>query len=146
MHDRKKRNVLDEREMMEMYRVEHFGLWLMYGLLCASILVQLLLGAQLQQMAGELAVVIITSVAMIVANARHGIWEQSSRPSMRGNAAYSVVSGVLAAAVLAAVGRGARFALLAGAGAGAACMLLLTGLMQYMKRRQEKTEEELDNE
>ena len=145
MHDRKK-NVLDEREMMEMYRVEHFGLWLMYSLLCASILVQLLLGAKLEQMAGELAAVIITSVAMIVANARHGIWEQSSRPSMRGNAAYSAVSGVLVAAVLAAVGRGVRFALLAGAGAGAACMLLLTGLMQYMKRRQEKADEELDND
>ena len=145
MLDRKK-TVLDEREMLEMYRVEHFGLWLMYGLLCASILVQLLLGAQIAQMAGELAVVIITSVAMIFANARHGIWDQSSRPSMRGNAAYSVVSGVLVAAVLAAVGRGARSALLAGAGAGAACMLLLTGLMQYMKRRQERANEELDSD
>ena len=145
MHDRKK-TVLDERELMEMYRIEHFGLWLMYGLLCAAILVQLLLGAQMAQLAGEIAVVIITSVAMIFANARHGIWDQSSRPSMRGNAAYSAVSGVLVAAVLAAVGRGVRFALLAGAGAGAACMLLLTGLMQYMKRRQEKADEELDND
>ena len=145
MLDRKK-TVLDEREMMEMYRIEHFGLWLMYGLLCAAILAQLLLGAGLSQMAGEMAVLSVTSVAMIFANARHGIWDQSSRPSMRGNAVYSLVSGVLVAAVLAAVGRSAVFALLAGAGAGAACMLLLTCLMQYMKRRQEKTDEELDND
>ncbi|MGN0773932.1 MAG: DUF6773 family protein [Candidatus Ventricola sp.] len=145
MHDRKK-TVLDEREMMEMYRIEHFGLWLMYGLLCAAILVQLLLGAQMAQLAGEIAVVIITSVAMIFSNARHGIWDQSSRPSMRGNAAYSLASGVLVAAVLAAVGRSARFALLAGAGAGAACMLLLTCLMRYMQRRQKRADEELDND
>ena len=145
MLDRKK-TVLDEREMMEMYRIEHFGLWLMYGLLCAAILAQLLLGAGLSQMAGEMAVLSVTSVAMIFANARHGIWDQSSRPSMRGNAVYSLVSGVLVAAVLAAVGRSAVFALLAGAGAGAACMLLLTCLMHYMKRRQEKTDEELDND
>ena len=145
MLDRKK-TVLDEREMMEMYRIEHFGLWLMYGLLCAAILAQLLLGAGLSQMAGEMAVLAVTSVAMIFANARHGIWDQSSRPSMRGNAVYSLVSGVLVAAVLAAVGRSAVFALLAGAGAGAACMLLLTCLMHYMKRRQEKTDEELDND
>ena len=145
MLDRKK-TVLDEREMMEMYRIEHFGLWLMYGLLCAAILAQLLLGAGLSQMAGEMAVLSVTSVAMIFANARHGIWDQSSRPSMRGNAVYSLVSGVLVAAVLAAVGRSAVFALLAGAGAGAACMLLLTCLMQYMKHRQKKTDEELDND
>ena len=145
MLDRKK-TVLDEREMMEMYRIEHYGLWLMYGLLCAAILVQLLMGADLTQMAGEIAVVAVTSVAMIFANARHGIWDQSSRPSVRGNAAYSLATGVLVAAVLAAVGRSAPVSLLAGACGGAACMLLLTCLMQYMKHRQKKTDEELDND
>ena len=145
MLDRKK-TVLDEREMMEMYRIEHYGLWLMYGLLCAAILVQLLMGADLKQMAGEIAVVIVTSVAMIFANARHGIWDQSSRPSVRGNAAYSLATGVLVAAVLTAVGRSASVSLLAGACGGAACMLLLTCLMQYMKHRQKKTDEELDND
>ena len=145
MLDRKK-TVLDEREMMEMYRIEHYGLWLMYGLLCAAILVQLLMGADLTQMAGEIAVVAVTSVAMILANARHGIWDQNSRPSMRGNAAYSLATGVLVAAVLAAVGRSAPVSLLAGVCGGAACMLLLTCLMQYMKHRQKKTDEELDND
>lgn len=142
----RKKTVLDEREMMEMYRIEHGGLWLMYGLLCAAILVQLLLGADLKQMAGEITVVAVTSVAMIFANARHGIWDQNSRPSVRGNAAYSLAVGVLVAAVRVAVGRSALAALLAGAGAGAACMLLLTCLMQYMKHRQKKTDEELDND
>lgn len=141
-----KKTVLDEREMMEMYRIEHFGLWLMYGMLCAAILVQLLLGAALSQMAGEIFAVAVTSVVMIIANARHGIWDQSSRPSVRGNAAYSAVCGVLVAAVRAAMGRSVSAALLAGAGAAFGCMLLLTGLMQYMRRRQEKTDEELDND
>ena len=145
MLDRKK-TVLDEREMMEMYRIEHYGLWLMYGLLCAAILVQLLMGADLTQMAGEIAVVAVTSVAMILANARHGIGDQNSRPSMRGNAAYSLATGVLVAAVLTAVGRSASVSLLAGVCGGAACMLLLTCLMQYMKHRQKKTDEELDKD
>ena len=142
----RKKTVLDEREMMERYRIEHYGLWLMYGLLCAAILVQLLLGADLKQMMGEIAVLAVTSVAMIFANARHGIWDQSSRPSVRGNAAYSLATGVLVAAVLAAVGRSAPVSLLAGACGGAACMLLLTCLMQYMKHRQKKTDEELDDD
>lgn len=142
----KKKTVLDEREMMEMYRIEHRGLWLMYGLLCAAILVQLLLGASLSQLAGEVAVVLVTSVAMIFANVRHGIWDENSRPSARGNAAYSLATGVLVAAVLAAAGRSVLLSLLLGTGGGALCMLLLTGLMQYMKRRQEKTDEELDSD
>ena len=40
-----RKSVLDEREMLEMYRVEHFGLWLMYGLLCIAVIVQMLGGA-----------------------------------------------------------------------------------------------------
>ena len=44
---KKKKPVLDEREMLELYRVEHFGLWLMYGLLCIAVLAQLIAGATL---------------------------------------------------------------------------------------------------
>ena len=50
------------------------------------------------------------------------------------------------AAVLAAVGRSAPVSLLAGVCGGTACMLLLTCLMQYMKHRQKKTDEELDKD
>ena len=43
---KRKKSVLDEREMLEMYRIEHAGLWLMYALLSAAIIVQLLLDAE----------------------------------------------------------------------------------------------------
>lgn len=33
----KTKNVLDERETQEMYRIEHRGLWGMYALLCAAV-------------------------------------------------------------------------------------------------------------
>ena len=55
---KKGKPVLDEREMQEMYRIEHRGLWLMYGLLCAAVVIQMIMGAPLAQMAGELAVVL----------------------------------------------------------------------------------------
>ena len=32
----KTKNVLDERETQEMYRIEHRGMWGMYALLCAA--------------------------------------------------------------------------------------------------------------
>jgi len=142
---KKKKPVLDEREMLELYRVEHVGLWLMYGLLCASILIQMLAGAELMQMAGELAVVIASSVVMVIANVRHGVWDINSRPSTGGNAGYSAASGVCVFAVLAIVSGNVPAALAAGLGAAALCFAALTALMRYMQRRQEKQEQELDS-
>lgn len=140
------KTVLDEREMQEMYRIEHAGLWLMYGLLCAAVLVQLLMGAPIAQMAGELVTVIVTSIVMVIANVRHGIWDQSSRPSLRGNAACALGAGVFVAALLAI--KSGNFAASAAAGAcsGLLCFAALTLLMHYMQRRQAAREADLEND
>jgi len=138
--------VRDEREMLDMYRVEHFGLWLTYGLLCAVVLLQLLLGADMAQMAGELAVILISSVAMVIANVRHGIWDENSRPSVRGNAVYSATSGVCVFVVLAIVSGNIPAALAAGLVAAALCFAALMVSMRYMLKRQARQEEELENE
>ena len=143
---KRKPSVLDEREMLELYRVEHFGLWLMYALLCAAILIQLLLGAALSQMAGELAVVIIASAALVVLNVRHGIWDTNSRPSVRDNAAYSLGAGLCVAAVLWFVKGNAAAALGVGLCTAALLFAVLTLLMRYMMKKQAQQEKELDNE
>ena len=89
---KKKKPVLDEREMLEMYRIEHHGFWLLYGLLCAAVTLQLLMGCALGQMAGELAALLVVSVVMIIAHARQGIWEADARPSVRGNTATALMA------------------------------------------------------
>ena len=141
-----KKTVLDEREMQELYQAEHFGLWLMYGLLCAAILVQMLMGAELAQMAGELAVVIVSSVAMVIANVRRGIWDTNSRPSLRGNAGYALGAGVCVAVLLMAKSGNMPAALLAGLCTAALVFAALTLLMRYMLKKQAREEKELDNE
>ncbi|MBQ7825086.1 MAG: rhomboid family intramembrane serine protease, partial [Clostridia bacterium] len=120
-------------------------LWMMYGLLCAAILVQLLMGADLAQMAGEIAVVAVTSVAMILANARHGIWDQNSRPSMRGNAGYAMGAGVCVLVMLLAKSGNLLAALMAGLCTAILVVVVLTVLMRYMMNRQAQQEKELDN-
>lgn len=141
---KRKPSVLDEREMLEMYRMEHFGLWLMYGLLCAAVVVQMLLGAPIEQMAGELAVILISSVAMVIANVRRGIWDTNSRPSVRGNAAYSLGAGVCVAVLLIAKSGNVPAALLAGLCTTALVFAALTLLMRYMLQKQAKEEKDLD--
>ena len=68
----KTKNVLDERETQEMYRIEHRGLWGMYALLCAAVVAQMFFGAGFAQIAGEAFVIAVVSVGMIAAYARHG--------------------------------------------------------------------------
>ncbi len=143
---RRKQPVLDEREMLEMYRIEHAGLWLMYALLVGAVLVQLFSGATMREMAGEVFVIVTVCVVMIIANARQGIWAMNARPSARDNAACSAMAGVAVAAVQAALGCDPLAALGSGAAAGLLCFLILMALMRYMKRRQEARERTLENE
>ena len=143
---KRKKTVLDERELQEMYQAEHFGLWVMYGLLCAAIVVQMFMGAALSQMAGELVVLILSSVAMVIANVRHGIWDTDSRPSIRGNAGYSLGAGVCVAVLQTAMKGNLSAALLTGVCTALLVFAALTVLMRYMMRRQAKQEKELDND
>lgn len=140
----KTKPVLDEREMLEMYRIEHRGLWGMYTLLCAAVVAQLLFGAGLAQMAGEMIVIAVVSVGMIVADARRGIWDARSRPSARGNAAYAALSALGVAVITLGRGRSLARSALAGGIMFAACFALLSLLMAYVRRRQRHEEQALE--
>lgn len=142
----KTKPVLDEREMQEMYRIEHRGLWAMYTLLCASVIVQMLFGADIVQMAGELLVIGVVTVGMIIAYARRGIWDAHARPSTSGNAVYAALSSVGVAVIVLGRRRNAAVALGAGAAMFVLCFALLTLLMRWVQRRQEAQSRELEDD
>ena len=142
----KTRPVLDEREQQEMALIEHRGLWAMYTLLCAAVVVQLLFGADLVQMGGELFVIGAVSVGMIIAYARRGIWDAHARPSTRGNAVYSALSAVGVGVIVLGRRRNPGIALCAGAAMFALCFALLTLLMRYVQHRQEAQSRALEEE
>ena len=142
----KTRSVLDERELQEMHRIEHRGLWAMYALLCATVVAQLLFGADFAQMGGELFVIGVVSVGLIIAYARRGIWDAHARPSTRGNAVYSVISAIGVGVIVLGRRRNAAIALAAGVAMFALCLVLLTLLMRYVQHRQEAQSHVLENE
>ena len=142
----KTRSVLDERELQEMYRIEHRGLWAMYALLCATVVAQLLFGADFAQIVGELFVIGVVSVGLIIAYARRGIWDAHARPSTKGNAVYSVISAIGVGVIVLGRRRNAAIALAAGVAMFALCLVLLTLLMRYVQRRQEAQSHVLENE
>ena len=141
---RQEKPLLDEREMQEMYRIEHRGLWAMYTLLCAAVVIQLLLGAQLLQMAGELVVIALVSVGMIAAYAWRGIWD--GRPSVRDNALYALASASGVTLLVLACGKTLVMAAVTGAVMFALCFSLLTLLMRYVQRRQEAQSRALEED
>ena len=97
----RQKTVLDEREMQEMYRIEHRGLWAMYTLLCAAVVVQLFFGAGFAQIAGEVCVISLVSVAMIVACAPRHL-------GYTGQAQHKGQCGVFCAVCPGGIRRGAR--------------------------------------
>ncbi len=138
--------VLDEREMMDMYRIEHVGLWAMYVLLCVAVVAQMLLGAPPVQMAGEMTVLLLVSVGMIIAYARKGIWDAHSRPGKRGNAAYSAACAAGVALIVAAIRSSFLWGMVSGATMFALCFALLSLMGAYIARRQSRAEEALDED
>jgi len=139
-------SVLDEREMMDMYRIEHTGFFAAYILLCIAVVVQMLLGAPLRQLAGELAVLLTVSVGMIIAYARKGIWDTHSRPSRRGNAAYSASCAAGVALIVAAMRGSFLWGLISGGAMFALCFALLSLMGAYISRRQSREEAALDDD
>lgn len=140
----RQKTVLDEREMQEMYRVEHSGLWAMYTLLCVAVVVQLFFGADFMQIVGEVFVIAVVSVAMIAAYARRGIWDAHARPSARGNALYAALCAVGVTVVALGMHRGVVRALATGMGTFLLCFLLLCALMAYVKHRQKRQGDALE--
>ena len=132
----KTKDVLDEREKQEMHRIEHYGLWGMYALLCAAVVVQMLMGAGFAQIAGEALVIAVVSVGMIIAYARHGIWDEDARPSTRGNAVYSLFCALGVAVITFGLRGSVGKALLFGGAGFALCFALLSLLMTYVQKRQ----------
>lgn len=138
-------SVLDEREMQEMYRIEHKGFWAMVVLLFGAIVVQLILGARPAQVAGEAVVLAAVCVAMLIAYARYGIWDANSRPDARGNARYSACFALAVGLMVFLTGR-ALAAVIAAAVMLPTMFVLLEVMSRFVQARQRRREAELDEE
>ena len=138
--------VLDERELQEMYHVEHRGLWMMYTLLCAAVAVQLILGAPVAQIAGELTVIGVVSLWLFAAYARRGIWDEHARPSTKDNAVYAALVSIGLAVIVLIWRHDAGLALAMGAAMFVICFALLTALMAFVRRSQSRQSDALEEE
>lgn len=152
-----KKNVVDERERMEMYKVEHYMFWFVFWALLVSIFGQLVfLRASFGQVAGEWIVFMLMAVGTVIGEFKGGHYDYVSRPGWRSYLAYSAGgSGAVVILILLngvmrgyydSVGDAVLVAVISG---GVMFVILYASLAaggQIIKRRRKKLEEEFEDE
>lgn len=89
------RKVIDERQELEMMRVERVGFWLLYLGLAVAIVVQIFVvdvaDFNFADIAGEFIVLIFGCVITLIGHIRRGSWDYFTKPGMKSYLIYSAV-------------------------------------------------------
>lgn len=86
---------MDEMQDMKLLRIEEAGFWLLFWVSFGSILLQLLMGAGLLQIAGEAVILFLASVFIVVSCLRNGLWSRGRAPTLKGNLLVSLLPAAL---------------------------------------------------
>ena len=90
-----KKNVVDERELMEMFQVEHYVCWITFWALLISIFYQLFfVDDSFSQVGGEWCVFMVMAFGILIGNLKGGHFDYSSRPGWKYYLFYSVIAAV----------------------------------------------------
>ncbi len=95
------KRITDERQQYEIYRIEHFALWIVFWLLVASIPVQLLLFREPVMILGECASVLIVSVFILISFAKRGLWGSCTTPSLKTHLLSGLLTAVIGTSIIA---------------------------------------------
>lgn len=90
------KKIVDERQERELLKVEHYGFWIMFWALFASIIFQIIFfdnGTSL--VGGEMVVLLISAVAIIIGCCIKGVWCYTSEPTIKNYLIYDVLFTIL---------------------------------------------------
>lgn len=145
------KNNLDERQEQQLLKVEHNSCWLAFWGLLIAMAVQMILGSDFRQLAGEWLVFMALCLYLGVACFRNGIWDRRLQPTPKTNFKISLIAGLalgcVAGVTLVLNNPGAAAAVLFGAGLTAVvtfglCFIALSLSAKAFKKRQNKLEAE----
>lgn len=90
---------VDERQEMDLLKVEHFGFWMMYWMLLAALIIQgIFMEDGAKRAAGEWIIFMVTSVVMVAGWVRKGVWNYQNRkiPGVKSYLVYSLITAFAA--------------------------------------------------
>ena len=89
-----KKSNLDEMQEQALLKIEHYGFWLAFWGLLASMAIQALLGVALSSLLGEWVFFMVLCVYALVSCLRHGIWGWNLKPNLKTNLLFSILPGL----------------------------------------------------
>ena len=82
---------VDERQELELLKIEHVGFWLMFWLLFGSIIVQdLFMEPSKGQTLAETIILLAGAICIVVGCIKKGQWDYHSEPSLKNYFTYSL--------------------------------------------------------
>ena len=88
-------NALDEMQDQKILKMEEYGCWILFWGLALAVVVQLLLGGSIRQIAGELIVLLVGGAYVLATSLKNGLWTRSATPTRKRNAAVSIIPAAI---------------------------------------------------
>ena len=144
-----KKNNLDEMQDRKLLKLEEYGFWIMFWGLAAAIVIQLVTGAAIREVAGELIVLALGSVFIAVGTLKNGLWTRSSTPTVKGNAAAALLPAFLIAVIhvirMAKTGSFSRDNILVALAFAVGAFVLCFAVLEILRHIYSKRREALDD-
>lgn len=91
-----KRKKLDERELFEMYKIEHYLFWLVFWGLFLSVMIQgVILNTGFKQISGEWIILMVTAVVSLFLYIKGGHYDYWTKPGKKSYLIYSLVFSII---------------------------------------------------
>lgn len=91
----KNKRKLDEMQERKLLKLEEVGFWLIFWLLFAVIILQVIIKGDFQVIIGELVVLGVAAVYIAISSLKNGVWSKSSTPTLKSNILISFAPALL---------------------------------------------------
>lgn len=91
MKPKKSKHSLDEMQDQKLLKIEEIGFWLSFWVTFAVIVIQVLVGASLKEIAGETFILFVASIYIAFSSIKNGLWTRNYMPTLKANALTSIV-------------------------------------------------------
>lgn len=143
------KKIVDERQELELLKIERTGFWILYIALAVDIMSKVLfLGVSPKQLIGENIAFIAGGITIIIGCTKRGLWDRYSRPCFKNYLIYSLAGSVIFTAFFGAVLliRGVPHAITAAAIFGVSIFVILFAVLALMGMYTKKRNDKLDKE
>lgn len=90
-----KKTKLDEMQEKKLLKLEEAGFWMIFWLLFAAIIVQIVVDGNFKAVIGEIIVLLIASVYIAFSSLKNGVWSKNQTPTLKSNVLTSLIPAIL---------------------------------------------------